>query len=36
MLITLNEEIDILLIAGDVFDNLSVKKTTLHFIKSCF
>ncbi len=36
MRIALNEEIDILLIAGDVFDNLSVKKTTLHFIKNCF
>jgi DNA repair exonuclease SbcCD nuclease subunit len=34
--ITLEKEIDILLIAGDVFDNLSVNKTTLYFIKSCF
>lgn len=33
---TLDKEIDILLIAGDVFDNLSVNKTTLYFIKSCF
>jgi exonuclease SbcD len=34
--IALNKEIDILLIAGDIFDNLSVNKTTLYFIKSCF
>ena len=33
---TLEKEIDILLIAGDIFDNLSVNKTTLYFIKSCF
>ena len=33
---TLENEIDILLIAGDIFDNLSVNKTTLYFIKSCF
>src|SRR5471030_586485 len=33
---TLDKEIDILLIAGDVFDNLSVNKTTLYFIRSCF
>jgi DNA repair exonuclease SbcCD nuclease subunit len=33
---TLDKEIDILLIAGDIFDNLSVNKTTLYFIKSCF
>ena len=36
MKITLEKEIDILLIAGDIFDNLSVKKTTLYFIKNCF
>ncbi|OPJ62058.1 metallophosphoesterase family protein [Clostridium chromiireducens] len=36
MKISLEREIDILLIAGDVFDNLSVNKTTLYFIKSCF
>ncbi|WP_160687249.1 DNA repair exonuclease [Clostridium sp. C2-6-12] len=34
--ITLEKEIDILLIAGDIFDNLSVNKTTLYFIKNCF
>jgi DNA repair exonuclease SbcCD nuclease subunit len=34
--LTLGREIDILLIAGDVFDNLSVNKTTLYFIKNCF
>ena len=34
--ITLEKEVDILLIAGDIFDNLSVNKTTLYFIKSCF
>ena len=34
--ISLEKEIDILLIAGDVFDNVSVNKTTLYFIKSCF
>ncbi len=34
--ITLDKEIDILLIAGDIFDNLSVNKTTLYFIKNCF
>jgi DNA repair exonuclease SbcCD nuclease subunit len=34
--ISLDEEIDILLIAGDIFDNLSVNKTTLYFIKNCF
>ena len=33
---TLEKEIDILLIAGDIFDNLSVNKTTLYFIKNCF
>jgi len=33
---TLENEIDILLIAGDIFDNLSVNKTTLYFIKNCF
>ena len=33
--IVLNREIDIFLIAGDVFDNLSVNKSTLYFIKSC-
>lgn len=35
MQIALDDEIDILLIAGDVFDNLSVNKTTLYFIKNC-
>ena len=34
--ITLEKEVDILLIAGDIFDNLSVNRTTLYFIKSCF
>lgn len=34
--ITLEKEIDILLIAGDIFDNLSVNKTTLYFINNCF
>ena len=34
--ITMEKEIDILLIAGDIFDNLSVNKTTLYFIKNCF
>lgn len=34
--ITLEKEIDILLISGDIFDNLSVNKTTLYFIKNCF
>lgn len=34
--ITLNKEVDILLIAGDIFDNLSVNKSTLYFIKNCF
>lgn len=34
--VTLEKEIDILLIAGDIFDNLSVNKTTLYFIKNCF
>ena len=34
--ITLEREMDILLISGDIFDNLSVNKTTLYFIKSCF
>ena len=34
--ITVEKEIDILLIAGDIFDNLSVNKTTLYFIKNCF
>lgn len=34
--ITLDKEVDILLIAGDIFDNLSVNKTTLYFIKNCF
>lgn len=33
--IVLNKEVDIFLIAGDVFDNLSVNKSTLYFIKSC-
>lgn len=33
--IVLNKDIDILLIAGDVFDNLSVNKSTLYFIKNC-
>jgi len=33
---TLDKEIDILLIAGDIFDNLSVNKTTLYFIRNCF
>ncbi len=33
---TVEKEIDILLIAGDIFDNLSVNKTTLYFIKNCF
>lgn len=33
---TLDKKIDILLIAGDIFDNLSVNKTTLYFIKNCF
>ena len=32
----LEKEIDIFLIAGDIFDNLSVNKTTLYFIKNCF
>ncbi len=32
---SLEKEIDILLIAGDIFDNLSVNKTTLYFIKNC-
>lgn len=32
---TNERKIDILLIAGDVFDNLSVNKSTLYFIKSC-
>lgn len=34
--VTIEKEIDILLIAGDMFDNLSVNKTTLYFIKNCF
>ncbi|NFG39685.1 DNA repair exonuclease [Clostridium botulinum] len=34
--ITLENNIDILLIAGDMFDNLSVNKSTLCFLKSCF
>jgi DNA repair exonuclease SbcCD nuclease subunit len=34
--ITLENEVDILLIAGDIFDNLSVNKTTLYFIRGCF
>jgi DNA repair exonuclease SbcCD nuclease subunit len=34
--ITRNNEIDIILIAGDIFDNLSVNKTTLYFIKNSF
>jgi DNA repair exonuclease SbcCD nuclease subunit len=34
--VTIEKDIDILLIAGDIFDNLSVNKTTLYFIKSCF
>ncbi|SFC31857.1 metallophosphoesterase family protein [Clostridium uliginosum] len=34
--ITLEEKVDILLIAGDIFDNLSVNKSTLYFIKNCF
>lgn len=34
--IVLNKQIDIFLIAGDVFDNLSVNKSTLYFIRSCF
>ena len=34
--ITLEKEIDILLIAGDIFDNISVNKSTLYFIKNCF
>lgn len=34
--VTLEKEIDILLISGDIFDNLSVNKTTLYFIKNCF
>ena len=33
---TMDNEIDILLIAGDIFDNLSVNKTTLYFIKNSF
>lgn len=33
---TIDNEIDILLIAGDIFDNLSVNKTTLYFIKNSF
>jgi DNA repair exonuclease SbcCD nuclease subunit len=28
-------QVDIILIAGDIFDNLSVNKSTLHFIKTC-
>lgn len=34
--ISLEKNIDILLIAGDMFDNLSVNKSTLYFLKSCF
>ncbi|WP_315078365.1 DNA repair exonuclease [uncultured Clostridium sp.] len=34
--ISLENNIDILLIAGDMFDNLSVNKSTLYFLKSCF
>ncbi len=34
--ICIEKEVDILLIAGDIFDNLSVNKTTLYFIKNCF
>lgn len=36
MQIAIDKEVDIILIAGDIFDNLSVNKTTLYFIKSCF
>ncbi|MBW6408849.1 metallophosphoesterase family protein [Clostridium weizhouense] len=32
--IVLEEKVDILLIAGDIFDNLSVNKSTLYFIKN--
>ncbi|MDR3593351.1 DNA repair exonuclease [Clostridium sp.] len=34
--LSLEKQVDILLIAGDIFDNLSVNKSTLHFIKTCF
>ncbi len=34
--ISLENNIDILLIAGDMFDNLSVNKSTLYFLRSCF
>lgn len=30
------KQVDVILIAGDIFDNLSVNKSTLHFIKTCF
>lgn len=30
------KQVDVILISGDIFDNLSVNKSTLHFIKSCF
>lgn len=33
--IVLERNVDIFLIAGDVFDNLSVNKSTLYFIKRC-
>lgn len=33
--IVLEKNVDIFLIAGDVFDNLSVNKSTLYFIKRC-
>ncbi|AOR22652.1 metallophosphoesterase family protein [Clostridium taeniosporum] len=34
--ISLENHIDILLIAGDMFDNLLVNKSTLYFLKKCF
>lgn len=30
------KQVDVILISGDIFDNLSVNKSTLHFIKTCF
>lgn len=33
--LSLDKQVDIILIAGDIFDNLSVNKSTLHFIKTC-
>lgn len=34
--LALANNVDVILIAGDIFDNLSVNKSTLHFIKTCF